>query len=237
MRSAVAITHVPIEDPGSLSEVLRERGFAIQMLDACSADRQALEDLNPDLLVVMGGPIGAYESEVYPFLTGEIALLRRRLQARLPTLGICLGAQLMAAALEAAVYPGRSGKELGWAPLTAGRDVTACPALAELLAPGVNLLHWHGDTFDLPSGAMHLAATAQYPNQAFALGARVLALQFHAEVQAATLERWFVGHACELAAARINVPQLRADSIRHTPLLQQAARRFWGRWLDGAFAP
>jgi GMP synthase (glutamine-hydrolysing) len=237
MRAAVAITHVPFEDLGSLNEVLRERGFAIQMLDACTADPQTFAALNPDLLVVMGGPIGAYESEVYPFLNGEIALLRRRLQARRPTLGICLGAQLMAAALEASVYPGRNGKEIGWAPLEAGSAVASCPALAELLAPGVNLLHWHGDTFDLPTGATHLAATAQYPNQAYALGARVLALQFHAEVQAAALERWYVGHACELAAAGINVAQLRADSFRHTPLLLQAARRFWGRWLDGAFAP
>jgi GMP synthase (glutamine-hydrolysing) len=237
MRNAVAITHVAFEDPGSLSEVLRERGFALQMLDICTADRQALEVLNPDLLVVMGGPIGAYETEVYPFLSGEIALLRRRLQARLPTLGICLGAQLMAAALGAAVYAGGNGKEIGWAPLSAGRDVAACPALEELLASEVNVLHWHGDTFDLPAGASHLAATAQYPNQAFALGAQVLAMQFHPEVQAAALERWYVGHACELGAARINVRQLRADSARHAPSLLQVARRFWGCWLDGAFAP
>ena len=237
MRNAVAITHVAFEDPGSLSDVLLERGFALQMLDVCTAERQTLETLNPDLLVVMGGPVGAYETEVYPFLVGEIALLRRRLQARLPTLGICLGAQLMAAALGAAVYPGRNGKEIGWAPLSAGRDVAACPGLEELLAPEVNVLHWHGDTFDLPTGASHLAATAQYPNQAFALGPQVLALQFHPEVQAAALERWYVGHACELGAARIHVPQLRADCARHAPPLQHVARRFWDCWLDGAFAP
>jgi GMP synthase (glutamine-hydrolysing) len=237
MRNALAISHVPFEDPGSLGEVLRERGFALQMLDACTADPQAFAALNPDLLVVMGGPIGAYESQAYPFLVGEIALLRRRLQARLPTLGICLGAQLMAAALEAAVYPGTHGKEIGWAPLLAARDAAACPALEELLAPGMNVLHWHGDTFDLPAGAAHLAATTQYSHQAFALGASILALQFHPEVAATALERWYVGHACELAAARIDVPQLRAASARHAPLLQQAARRFWSRWLDAAFAP
>jgi GMP synthase (glutamine-hydrolysing) len=237
MPSASVITHVAFEDLGSLSEVLLERGFAIRMHDACTADPHSFAALSPDLLVVMGGPIGAYETEAYPFLHAEIALLRRRLQARLPTLGICLGAQLMAAALGAAVYPGSNGKEIGWAPISAGREVTACPALAELLAPGVNVLHWHGDTFDLPAGASHLAATPQYPNQAYALGASVLALQFHPEVQAAGLERWYVGHACELAGARIAVPQLRADSARHSPTLQAAARRFWVRWLHGAFGP
>ncbi len=237
MPTAGVITHVPFEDLGSFSDVLLERGFTIRLHDACTADPHCFASLNPDLLVVMGGPIGAYETEVYPFLSAEIALLRRRLQARLPTLGICLGAQLMAAALGASVYRGKNGKEIGWAPISAGRDVAACPALSELLATAVNVLHWHGDTFDLPAGASHLAATAQYDNQAFGLGASVLALQFHPEVQAAALERWYVGHACELGAAGINVPQLRADGARHSPALQAAARRFWVRWLEGAFGP
>jgi GMP synthase (glutamine-hydrolysing) len=142
----------------------------------------------------------------------------------------------MAAALGAAVFAGGNGKEIGWAPILAGHDLASCPAMAELLVPGVQVLHWHGDTFDLPTGATHLAATAQYPNQAFALGQRLLALQFHPEVQASALERWYVGHACELGAAKVNVAQLRADAVRHAPALQQAARRFWRRWLDQAFA-
>ncbi|HEV2700936.1 MAG TPA: glutamine amidotransferase [Steroidobacteraceae bacterium] len=234
MPIAVAMTHVPFEDLGSLNEVLLERGFTIHTVDACTADRRSIETLNPDLLVVMGGPIGAYESQVYPFLASELALLRRRLQARLPTLGICLGAQLMAAALGAAVFPGGNGKEIGWAPIIPGRDVAACPAMLELLTPGVHVLHWHGDTFDLPPDAAHLAATARYPHQAFAVGPQALALQFHPEVQATALERWYVGHACELGAARIDVAQLRGDSARHAPLLQQAARRFWRGWLQQA---
>ena len=160
-------------------------------------------------------------------------MIRRRLQARLPTLGICLGAQLTAAALGAAVYAGNNGKEIGWAPLLAGADAGASPAVLELLAPGVQVLHWHGDTFDLPAGAAHLAATARYANQAFAVGRHALGLQFHPEVQAAALERWYVGHACELSAARIDIPQLRAAAERHAPALQDAARRCWRRWLDG----
>ena len=236
MREAIAITHVAFEDLGSLQEVLEERGFRIRLVDACTADHATFAALDPELLVVLGGPIGAYDTAAHPFLIQEIALLRRRLQARAPTLGICLGAQLMAAALGAAVYPGRNGKEIGWAALRAGTDAAACPALAELLAPGVQVLHWHGDTFDLPAGADHLAATAQYPNQAFALGPKVLALQFHPEVQAGALERWYVGHACELGAARIDVQQLRAESLAHAPLLQRPARRFWHAWLNQAFA-
>jgi GMP synthase (glutamine-hydrolysing) len=106
--------------------------------------------------------------------------------------------------------------------------------VSELFAPGVQVLHWHGDTFDVPPGAAHLAVSRAYPNQAFAVGQNALALQFHPEVQAAALERWYVGHACELGAARIDVAQLREDSRRHAPLLQEAARRLWRRWLDAA---
>jgi GMP synthase (glutamine-hydrolysing) len=232
--TAVAITHVPFEDLGSLAEVLAEKQFSVQTLDACTSRLSAFDFLGPELLVVLGGPIGAYETDVYPFLTPEIAGLRRRLEARLPTLGICLGAQLMAVALGGAVYPGASGKEIGWSSLTAGAAPAACPAVSELFAAGVQVLHWHGDTFDLPPGAAHLAGSPLYPNQAFAVGSHALALQFHPEVQAADLERWYVGHACELGAARIDVARLRAASQRHAPLLQQAARRLWRRWLDAA---
>jgi len=232
--AALAITHVPFEDMGAWAEALAEKQFTVQSIDACTAKLAALDFLKPDLLVVLGGPIGAYETEVYPFLSTEIVGIRRRLEARLATLGICLGAQLMAVALGGAVYPGRSGKEIGWSSVSPGPQAAACPAVSELFAPGVQVLHWHGDTFDVPPGAAHLAVSRAYPNQAFAVGHHALALQFHPEVQAAALERWYVGHACELGAARIDVAQLREDSRRHAPLLQEAARRLWRRWLDAA---
>lgn len=232
MPKAVAITHVPFEDLGSLAGVLAERRYAVQTLDACTAGLRTLDPLAPDLLVVLGGPVGVYETTAYPFLVDELDLIRRRLQARLPTLGICLGAQLMAAALGAAVYAGSNGKEIGWGPLSAGGDASACPAMLELLAPGVQVLHWHGDTFDLPAGAAHLAASPRYANQAFAVDRHALGLQFHPEVQAVALERWYVGHACELGGAQIDIAQLRAAAARHAPGLQEAAGRFWRRWLD-----
>jgi GMP synthase (glutamine-hydrolysing) len=188
--------------------------------------------LAPALLIVLGGPIGVYETEAYPFLQWELQLLRQRLAQNAPTLGICLGAQLMAAALGAPVYPGGQGKEIGWAALLPGADATACPAMAELLIPELPVLHWHGDTFDLPHGAAHLATSAQYPNQAWSIGAAILGLQFHPEVLTAELERWYVGHASELAAARIDVPRLRRDGRLFGPPLYGAARRFWRRWLD-----
>jgi GMP synthase (glutamine-hydrolysing) len=233
MRTALALTHVPFEDLGSLAEELSARDYEVQVVDACTADLRAVDALAPDLLIVLGGPIGVYETEAYPFLQWELQLLRQRLVQKAPTLGICLGAQLMAAALGASVHPGRQGKEIGWAALRPGADAGACPAMAELLIPDLPVLHWHGDTFDLPQSATHLAATARYPNQAWSIGATLLGLQFHPEVLTADLERWYVGHASELAAARVDVARLRSDGRAFGPALHSAARRFWRRWLEG----
>jgi len=234
MIQVLAIQHVAFEDLGSLGDELALRGFDVRTVEACAPQLESLDLLAPDLVVVLGGPIGVYETDAYPFLTVEIARLRERLARRLPTLGICLGAQLMAAALGARVYPGARGKEIGWSALRPGNGAQACPAMADLLAPDVQVLHWHGDTFDLPTGAAHLAASEHYPNQAWSLGERILALQFHPEVTAANLERWYVGHTCELAAAGMDVTRLRAAGRKLAPALSAAARRFFHRWLDEA---
>lgn len=230
-RDALVFTHVPFEDLGSLQPVLEQRGFAIQTVDMPTARFPLVSAQECDLLVVMGGPIGVYDSADYPFLTAEIDAIRQRLAARKPTLGICLGAQLIAAALGSRVYPGPRGPEIGWFPLLAGPQ--PAPAwFAPLLAKDLHLVHWHGDTFDLPAGALHLARTQLYDNQAFAIGNYALALQFHPEVTESGLERWYVGHACELNKNRISVQDLRAASHAHVPALLKAASQFWGLWLD-----
>lgn len=231
MRSAMAIFHVPFEDLGTLEPELRSAGFEIHPLDASTSDLKNADVLAPDLLIVMGGPVGVYETEAYPFLEDEVALIRERLTAQKPTLGICLGAQLMAAAVGARVYPGTQGKEIGWGTLQKGRDAERCPSLSSLFDEGVRVLHWHGDTFDLPACALHLARTSQYENQAFALGNYALALQFHPEVTAPALERWYVGHCAELSGAKISIPQLRRDSLRYAPHLQASAKVMWKEWL------
>jgi GMP synthase (glutamine-hydrolysing) len=232
MRNALAITHVAFEDLGSLGIELVQAGFNIELIDACTANLHAIDALDPDLVIVLGGPIGIYEREAYPFLEAEIVLLRSRLAAKRSTLGICLGAQLMAAALGARVYPGSYGKELGWAPIQTDADCRVPPWFKALLNPELRVLHWHGDTFDLPSGTTRLAGTAHYANQAFSVEEHALALQFHPEVTVQGLERWYVGHACELAQAGICVQQLRAESHTFGPALETAARQLWQQWLD-----
>jgi GMP synthase (glutamine-hydrolysing) len=230
MKTALAIRHVPFEDLGILEALLSQAGYACRYAEAGLESFAALNPAPADLLIVLGGPIGVNDTRDYPFLVDELKLLERRLNAGLPTLGICLGAQLMARALGARVYPARA-KEIGWAPVTLtteGRQ-TCLRQLADAA-----VLHWHGDTFDLPDGAARLASTPICENQAFSRGHNVLALQFHPEVTAARLERWYIGHAVEIAAtAGVTVGQLRADAARHGAPLEERARKCFAEWLAG----
>ncbi len=116
MRKVTVIRHVPFEDLGNLASVLHQRGYVVEYFEAGSGNLEKIDPLSSDLLVILGGPIGAYDEEEYPFLLDEFRVLEKRLAADAPTLGICLGAQLMARVLGAKVYPG-SGKEIGWSPV------------------------------------------------------------------------------------------------------------------------
>lgn len=138
----------------------------------------------------------------------------------------------MAAALGAQVYSGKNGKEIGWFPIKTEANSAPPEWFQPLLAPGLSVLHWHGDTFELPAGTRHVAKSEQYYNQAFTLDNFALGLQFHPEVTAMGLESWYVGHACELSHAGISVEGLRAESIQHGAALEAAASKFWKLWLD-----
>jgi GMP synthase (glutamine-hydrolysing) len=224
------IRHLAFEDLGGFADVLARCGYEIHYYDAGVDELGSIDPLGCDVLIVLGGPISSNDVDDYPFLETEIDLLRRRIAADRPTLGICLGAQLIARALGASVYAG-AVKEIGWSPLRLTPAALDTPVrylgLAELA-----VLHWHGETFDLPEGAVHLAASDKYPNQAFMLG-RTLALQFHAEVTAAGLERWFIGHTGEIQQTDgISVQQLRADTAKHADMMQRQGAIFFESWLQ-----
>jgi GMP synthase (glutamine-hydrolysing) len=229
---ALALNHVPFEDLGSLQPVLVQRGFTVETVDAATAQFPLAQTDESDLLVVLGGPIGVYETDAYPFLAGEIECIRQRLAAKRPMLGICLGAQLMAAALGARVYPGTHGAEIGWVPIQFSGSGELPRWLVPLVTGDLPVFHWHGDTFDLPDNAKPLARSELYEQQAFSVGQHGLALQFHPEVTAHGLERWYVGHAVELAKRGISVSGLRTEGQKHAPLLEEAAKSFWNGWLD-----
>ena len=232
MKTAWAIRHLHCEHLGELESALRDSGYRVRYVDAPSAD---LALVPPDLLVVLGGPISVNDGSKYPFLGPELALVRRALAERRMVLGICLGAQLLAQALGANVRA-MPHKELGWAALSA-TDAGRQHPIGALLDGSLQVLHWHGEAFDLPAGATRLCSTPYCENQAFAVGRHALGLQFHPEVNASQLEGWFVAHTLELEIAGRDVPELRRESLEKAPLLREPLRRFLSDWLAWAEAP
>lgn len=211
MKTAVAVRHVAFEDLGLIEAWLKQRGWRIVYHDA-GADAPSTIDLDQaDLFAVLGGPIGAHDDALYPFLSDEVGLIRQRIDSGRPMLGICLGAQLMARALGATVGP-MAAKEIGYAPL----ELTAPGRTTSLARIGEQaVLHWHGDQFELPQGVPTLAGTAACPHQAFMVGEHAMAWQFHLEVDAARIEQWLIGHTVELRQSGVDIGRLRAAALRH----------------------
>ena len=173
---AHVLQHVPFEGLGSIQRWLDTQGASVSWtrFHESTAVLPSPDDI--DLLIVLGGPMSVNDEAALPWLVDEKRFVGECLRAGKPVLGICLGAQLMANALGARVYPG-SQKEIGWFPiegLPVPEGCFAFPASAQVF-------HWHGETFDLPPGAVHLARSAACPNQAFQFGPRAIALQFHLE--------------------------------------------------------
>ncbi len=231
-KTCLVIEHLAVEHPGTLEPALETCGYEVVSIPAASVRRFRERAEEADLLIVMGGPIGVYDAPEYPFLTEEIDIIRTRLKVKRPVLGICLGSQLMAAALGARVFPGTNGVELGWAPVQLTADGQR-HALAEIAAEDLPVLHWHGDTFDLPEGATLLASTSRYAKQAFAVGNYGLALQFHVETDAAELEQWFVAFAGDIRKMGPDtLSRLRADTAKYAAGLAERNARFVSRWLS-----
>lgn len=230
MKSVAAIRHVVFEGLDGLRPTLERQGYTVTYHDA-PAGLDTAQILAADLVVILGGPMGVYEADQYPFLQQEIDIARRRLQNDQPLLGICLGSQIMAAALGAQVYPGAAGVELGWSALTLTEAGKTHP-LAALAADGTEVLHWHGDTFDLPDGAVRLASSGQYANQAFSYGRNGLALQCHTEVTGMGLDGWCREYAAYLEAAHVDIQAFRDKGQRQCTQLAPSTERFITRWLE-----
>jgi GMP synthase (glutamine-hydrolysing) len=228
-RTALVLRHDSTIGLGNLGPTLEAHGYEIVTVDAPSTDVSELDALAPDLVVVLGGEEGAYETDLYPYLADEIELLRTRIDAQAPIFGVCLGAQLLAKTLGARAYKGER-KEVGW--------LTVEPTEAGIDSPvrhfaGVPAVQWHGDTFDLPEGVERLAGSAQYENQAFARGDWLLAVQFHPEVDDAIHEDWLNAWGDELPEYGLTAEQLRAQRAEHGPQMQAASARLLGDYLEG----
>lgn len=194
------IKNVKTEGPGSIEDFLKSKSIPYKIFEA--EDGQIPSTLEGYTgLIVMGGPMGVYEIEIYPHLKMTSRLIREAINRNLRVLGICLGAQLIAYTLGGRVYKGH-GEEIGWHDIELTGDGLRDPVMLSLAKhPFVGdiwrkfkVFHWHGDTFDLPIGAVHLAKSSLYENQAFRYKDNVYALQFHIEVTKDLLVEWFEDH-------------------------------------------
>ncbi len=229
MKTGLIIRHTPHEGVAGFRAPIEAAGYVLERFDVTDAGFDRLDFLAPDLLILMGGPMGVYEQEAYPWITCELARLAGRIAARRPTLGVCLGSQMIAAAMGAKVYPGPV-KEVGFAPIMLTPAGKASP-LRHI--SDVPVLHWHGDTFDLPDGAELLASTQAYRNQAFRVGSHLLALQCHPEMgEDPRLASW-LEDVDYLTLAGTGVATIRRDEARFGSSTVAAGRAMLTEWLAG----
>ncbi|MCU1575943.1 MAG: Class glutamine amidotransferase [Leifsonia sp.] len=226
--TALVLQHDSTIHLGNLEPVLREHGYELRIVDATAEDLGAIDPTEADLLVVLGGEMGAYETDAYPFLLSERALVRARLDAERPTLGVCLGAQVMAGALGERVYKGDT-TQIGFRTVET-TDAGETSPLRHFA--GVPVAQWHGDTFDLPERATRLATSADYNNEAFAIDQWALAVQFHPEVTDEMHERWLADGSAALAEQKLDAEALRDERARYSAAMQDASRRAFSEWLD-----
>lgn len=228
MKSCLVIRHVPYEGVAGFRAPIEAAGYAIDRVDVTDPDFANVDFDAPDLVVMMGGPMGVYDVAQHPWISCEITRLARRILLDRPTLGVCLGSQMIAAAMGSRVYPGPV-KEVGFSPISINDAGQGSP-LRHI--EGVSVLHWHGDTFDLPEGVELLASSDKYAHQGFRRGSNLLALQFHSEMgEDPRFDAWLENEA-DVIAAGLTVPELRAQHGALGSTAAAAGRVMIADWLD-----
>lgn len=225
------LQHVACEPPGLIATMLDRAQIATTVVHTDQGQPFPTIPDGIDGLVVMGGPMGVYESDTYPQLRDELRLIERTLARRLPILGVCLGSQLLAPVLGAPVTKGQR-KEIGWLPVMWDVAASHDALFHEVSWQPLTVLHWHGDVYPLPAGATALAHSAQTACQAFRYETSAYGMLFHMETDVAQVERMASTFTDELRAEQIDPATLIDAAHRYTASTGVAARRVFGAWAN-----
>ncbi|WP_395334405.1 glutamine amidotransferase [Novosphingobium sp. BL-8H] len=229
-KHALIIRHVPHEGVAGYRQPIEDHGYLVDRIDVTDPAFSSLDLCEPDLLIMMGGPMGVYEQDTHPWISCQLRRLAHRLEADRPTLGVCFGAQMIAAAMGAHVYAGPA-KEVGFHAVTVRNNALDGP-LRHLA--GVPVLHWHGDTFTLPDNVELLASSHVYDHQAFRRGSNILALQFHAEMgMDPRFDAWIEQWPGAVVEAGGDEASLRRAHTELGPAAVEAGRAMIEEWLRG----
>ena len=228
MAKVWVIQHIVCETLGTIADALEGPGILYQYIRPFAGDRVPEEMGDASGLIVMGGPMGVYERDAYPFLADEMRLIEKALQAQVPILGVCLGSQLLAATLGAAVTKGQR-KEIGWYPVTLADACKDDPLWSGAESP-FTAYHWHGDVFELPSGATALASSAMTKHQAFRYDRNAYGFLFHMEVTTGMIRDMVNAFAEELREAKVDGKEILNRTAECLPPLQAIGQSVFQRW-------
>ncbi|KPH63637.1 glutamine amidotransferase [Novosphingobium sp. ST904] len=229
-KTALIIRHVPYEGVAGYRQPIEAAGYDVDRIDVTDPAFSSLDLREPDLLIMMGGPMGVYEQDTHPWIACQMRRLALRLEAGRPTLGVCFGAQMIAAAMGADVYAGPH-KEVGFHSVTVHEHVPDSPLRHIASVP---VLHWHGDTFSLPDNVELLASSHLYDHQAFRRGPNILALQFHAEMgMDPRFDAWIEQWPESVIEAGGDEASLRAAHDSLGPKAVAAGQGMIAQWLEG----
>lgn len=229
MPEILVLQHVACEPLGAIEPSLRKAGLGPRYIRIQEDEPVPLEIGEARGLIVMGGPMGVSDEATFPFLTCEMHLITQALTQGLPILGVCLGAQLLAAALGAPVREAVK-KEIGWHQVILAPEATVDALWREIPSPFTGF-HWHGDYFETPPGCVSLASSALTPCQAFRSGDAAYGFQFHLEVTEPIVRDWTTAFAGELVESGTDSGPILDGISRHLPSMHQIGEIVFDRWV------
>ena len=233
MEEVLVFQHDPLEELGFFAEVLEKQGARYRILRLFHGEMLTEEWEHVGALILLGGLMSVADDDYFPFLRWEKRIIRAAIDEHVPILGVCFGAHLIAATLGAPVYHGRI-KEIGWSPVSITPHGQVDSMLG-YLPENATVFQWHGDGFDLPAGAIRLASSPNFENQAFRLGKNVYGLQFHLEVTPRMIARWIDERSKELAQTPYILPdKILSDSQNYAPALKYYSERFLSEFIRRA---